>query len=63
MLGDAANADPLHWGAIQSDDWDIYPRPSTDYVDNTVGVVLDPLAIHNYALDDQNPETSRSRTC
>src|SRR5690606_4665620 len=41
-----------------SDNWDIYPRPSTDYVDNTVGVVLDPLAIHNYALEDENPELS-----
>ena len=30
----------------------------TDYVDNTVGVVLDPLAIHNYALDDDNSELS-----
>lgn len=58
MLGDAANPDPNHWGAVQSDNWDIYPRPSTDFVDNTVGVVLDPLAIHNYALDDKDPELS-----
>ena len=31
-------------------------RPSTDYVDNTVGVVLDPMAVHNYCIDDGNPE-------
>lgn len=58
MLGDAANNNPEHSGVVQSANWDIYPRPSTDFVDNTVGVVLDPLAIHNYALDDQNPEMS-----
>lgn len=58
MLGDAANTTPGHWGAVQSNDWDIYPRPSTDYVDNTVGVVLDPLAVRNYALDDSNKELS-----
>ena len=43
-------------GAATFDDWDIYPRPSTDYVDNTVGVVLDPMAVHNYCIDDGNPE-------
>lgn len=54
MMGDGAHPNPLHWGAIQSQNWDIYPRPATDYVGNTVGVVLDPLAIHNYATDDGN---------
>jgi hypothetical protein len=58
MMGDAANPTPGHWGAVQFDDWDIYPRPSTDYVENHVGVVLDPFAIRNYAMDDGNPELS-----
>lgn len=58
MMGDAANPNPDHWGRIQSEDWDIYPRPSTPYVGNTVGIVLDPMAIHNYAMDDGNPEWS-----
>lgn len=58
MLGDGANTTEGHWGTIQSSNWDIYPRPSTDYVDNTVGVVLDPLAIRNYALEDTNKELS-----
>jgi hypothetical protein len=56
MMGDAANPTPEHWGTAQSSDWDIYPRPSTDYQKNTIGIVLDPMAIHNYAMDDGNPE-------
>jgi ABC-type glycerol-3-phosphate transport system substrate-binding protein len=58
MMGDAAHPDPNHWGAMQSSDWDIYPRPSTPYQDNTVGIVLDPLAIHNYCEDDGDSECS-----
>ncbi|MDF2611898.1 MAG: hypothetical protein K0R92_3372 [Lachnospiraceae bacterium] len=56
MMGDAANPTEGHWGTAQSNDWDIYPRPSTDYQENTIGIVLDPMAIHNYAMDDGNPE-------
>lgn len=56
MMGDAANPKLDHWGRVQSADWDIYPRPSTPYQDNTVGVVLDPLAVYNYAMEDGNPE-------
>lgn len=58
MLGDAANQTPGHWGTVQAEEWDIYPRPSTPYMGNSVGIVLDPLAIHNYALEDSNPELS-----
>lgn len=46
-------------GVVQADDWDVYPRPSTDYCDNTVGIVLDPICLHNYALDDKNAEWSK----
>lgn len=60
MMGDAANPTPDHWGTVQASDWDIYPRPSTDYQENTIGIVLDPMAIHNYAMDDGNPEWSES---
>ncbi len=56
MMGDAANPTEGHWGTVKSNDWDIYPRPSTDYQENTIGIVLDPMAIHNYAMDDSNPE-------
>lgn len=56
MMGDAANPTEGHWGTAQSKDWDIYPRPSTDFQDNTIGIVLDPMAIHNYAMDDGNAE-------
>lgn len=56
MMGDAANPTEGHWGTAKSNDWDIYPRPSTDFQDNTIGIVLDPMAIHNYAMDDGNAE-------
>jgi ABC-type glycerol-3-phosphate transport system substrate-binding protein len=56
MMGDAAHPSPDHWGVVKSNDWDIYPRPSTPYQGNTVGVVLDPLAVYNYAMEDGNPE-------
>lgn len=44
---------------IKSADWDIYPYPSTDYCENTIKVIMDPICIHNYALDDKNKEWSR----
>ncbi len=61
MMGDCAtplDADPdkAWWGSCKSQDWDIYPRPSTDYADNTVGIVLDPMAVYNYCLEDGNLE-------
>jgi ABC-type glycerol-3-phosphate transport system substrate-binding protein len=55
MMGDGANPTLDHWGRIKSEDWDIYPRPATPYQGNTVGVVLDPLAILNYGMEDGNP--------
>lgn len=58
MMGDLAHPNPEHWGAAQMDDWDYYPRPATDEIGPTVGVVLDPWAFHNYAMDDGNPELS-----
>ncbi len=57
MMGSAA-LPPDATNAVQSGDWDIYPRPSTDYQDQTVGVVIDPMAIHNYAMDDLDPAWS-----
>ena len=56
MMGDAAHPSPEHWGVVKSNDWDIYPRPATPYQGNTVGIVLDPLAVYNYAMEDGNPE-------
>lgn len=58
MMGDAANPAEGHWGTVKSNDWDIYPRPSTEYQDNTIGVVIDPMALHNFAMDDGNAEWS-----
>lgn len=57
MMGSAAlPADATN--AVQSGDWDIYPRPSTEYQDQTVGIIIDPMAIHNYAMDDLDPAWS-----
>lgn len=44
--------------AVESSDWDIYPRPATDYKGNTVGLCIDPMAIHNFAMDDGDPTWS-----
>jgi len=52
MMGDCANPAEGHWAACKSTDWDIYPRPSTDYQKNTVGLVLDPMAVYNHCMDD-----------
>lgn len=58
MMGDAGN--PEVTDSTCNFEFDIYPRPSTDYCDNTVGIVLDPMAIHNYAMDDNDPTLSES---
>lgn len=62
MMGDCANPDPNHWGVCKSSDWDIYPRPATDYQPNTVGVVLDPLAVYNYCMADGDAECTEEET-
>ena len=52
MMGDCAETNP-DWPVVCNiDDWDIYPRPSTDYQDTTIGLVLDPMAIYNYCIED-----------
>jgi len=58
MMGDAANPNPDYWGHVKMDDWDVYPRPSTDYAGCNIGIVLDPFVIRNYSMDDGNPELS-----
>ncbi|MCR5583993.1 MAG: hypothetical protein K6F63_00990 [Lachnospiraceae bacterium] len=54
----AAAAPGAEVNVVESSDWDIYPRPSTKYADNNVGIVVDPMAVHNYAMDDGNPAWS-----
>ena len=49
---------PQDANVIESNDWDIYPRPATDYRGNNVGIVIDPMALHNYAMDDGDPALS-----
>lgn len=52
MMGDCAETNPNWWAVCNSPDWDIYPRPSTPYVDTHIGLVLDPMAVYNFCLDD-----------
>ncbi len=64
MLGSAVlgqNEDGT-WGtnAVESNDWDIYPRPSTPYRGNNVGINIDPVCLRNYAMDDGDPALSDS---
>jgi len=41
-------------------DYDIYPYPSSDYVDNSVSVIPQRIALFNHALSDGNQELSAS---
>lgn len=41
-------------------DYDIYPYPSSDYVDNSVSVIPQRIALYNHALSDGNQELSES---
>jgi len=52
MMGDCAETNSGWWAVCNIDDWDIYPRPATDYQDTTIGLVLDPMAVYNYCIDD-----------
>lgn len=53
QMTNAADPDAVgQIGTVSATDWDIYPRPSTDDCENTVGVEFDPICIHNYAADD-----------
>ena len=56
MMG--ALATPGTDGTATMAGWDIFPRPATPYMGNHVGVVFDPIALHNAAMNDGNPELS-----
>jgi len=38
--------------AVNSTDWDIFPRPATNYLPNHVGISIDPIALRNFAGAD-----------
>ncbi|MBR3645531.1 MAG: hypothetical protein IKN54_03865, partial [Lachnospiraceae bacterium] len=60
MMASAADPDAYQGGGtVQAEDWDIYPRPATDECDTTVGLVIDPICLHNYAIDDKKNEWSK----
>jgi len=52
MMGDCAETNPDWWAVCNIDNWDVYPRPATDYQPTTIGIVLDPMAVYNYCLED-----------
>ena len=52
MMG--ALATPGTDGTAVMNGWDIFPRPSTPYMGNHVGVVFDPISIRNFAMEDGN---------
>lgn len=52
---DSAKEDDAY---INASDYDIYPFPSTDYCDNSIRLVMDPICLHNYGADDGNKEWS-----
>jgi len=54
MMGDCAETKSGWWAVCNIADWDIYPRPATDYQDTTIGLVLDPMAVYNYCIEDGN---------
>ena len=41
-------------------EYDIYPYPSSDYVDNSVSVIPQQISLYNHALSDGNQELSES---
>jgi len=45
-------------GAATMPGWDIFPRPATPYRGNHVGIIYDPIAVRNFAMDDNNPVLS-----
>ncbi len=49
FCGDPSASDYLK---CEITDWDYYPRPSTDYVGNTIGIDLEPLVVYNQCLND-----------
>jgi len=57
FMGDFANPNPEHWFHAAFT-WDIFPRPATPHMGTHVGMVLDPMAIRNFALLDNDPNLS-----
>ena len=51
-------ADPNHPSRVQIPDWDVFPRPATDWVDNHVGLYVLPIVLHNIAMTDGDPALS-----
>ena len=51
-------ADPNSPRRVQAPDWDLYPRPASDWVHNHVGLYVLPIVLHNIAMTDGDPTLS-----
>ena len=47
--------DDTHPQRVQVRDWDYFPRPSTDWMGNSAGLIFDPLVLRNFAMSDGDP--------
>ena len=56
----AAMVNPADGMYVLAENWDYFPLPSTPYVGNHVTLILDPMGIRNFAMDDGNPILSPS---
>ena len=41
---------PTHSNRVQVNDWDVLPRPSTDWVPNHMGTIADAMGLFHYAM-------------
>ena len=58
MISNAAS--PTHENRVQAQDWDYFPRPSSDWVGNHVGTNIMLLCIRNFAGDTDGVLTQES---
>jgi hypothetical protein len=57
MIQNAGSA--THTNRVQIHDWDLYPRPSSDWVPTHAGTNVMMMTLHNFAMDDGDPTLSQ----
>ena len=58
MMHYIASENPPEWARMTLTDWDIFPRPSTPYVDNHIEILVDIIGLRNFAMDDGDANLS-----
>jgi len=61
FLSSASNPDPNFWGRVLADDWDIFPRPATEHVDNTVGIIVNSWVVFDHTQTDMDEAAALER--